>query len=425
MPDRRIFEHLARHALARADRQGERVAVLVVTLDRLARVSTTLGYDVGEAVVDAAAARMAETVRGSDVVARLGGNALVVLVDGAESRTGLATLAGKITRAVTRPVRVAGQEVAVGVSLGVAVHPEDGADVARLVRHAGAAGQRARAQGGGWRFWSAELAQEGLQRFLRESHLRRAIAEEALDVHYQPQLDLRTGRVVGVEALLRWTDPELGEVSPAEVIPVAEQTGLIVPLGEWVLRAACTQWRRWHDAGLPDLQLAVNLSALQVRQPGLVATVARVVEETGVDPGLLQLEVTESVVLGTDETTVATLTGLKALGMGLVIDDFGTGYASLAYLKRFPVDLLKLDQSFVRGMADDPADAAIARAVVDLAHALDLEVVAEGVETGTHLGMLARQGCDYAQGFLVSRAIPGDAIPACGFPLGRGPRAVA
>jgi EAL domain-containing protein (putative c-di-GMP-specific phosphodiesterase class I) len=317
----------------------------------------------------------------------------------------------RILATVAEPLWIEEQEFHLTCSIGVSLFPRDGLDADTLLKNAGTATHRTKELGrNAFQFYGPEMDARTNERLLLEGKLRRAIEQDELFLHYQPQIDLHTGTIVGVEALLRWKHPDLGLVSPGRFIPIAEETGLIVPIGEWVLRTACTQNKKWQDEGLPAFSVAVNLSARQFRQKDVAQRVAKVLQDTGLAAGFLELELTESLVMHNTESVIGTLKELNGMGLQLAIDDFGTGYSSLSYLKRFPVDRLKIDQSFVRDIASDPDDAAIAQSIIALGHSLDLKVIAEGVETAEQLAFLKNARCDEAQGYYFSKPIPAEEI---------------
>ena len=315
----------------------------------------------------------------------------------------------KIREAVSSPIRIEGHELVLTCSIGIGIYPKDGSNAETLLKNADAAMFRVKEQGrNGFQFYTSELNARVVARMIMETRLRRALENGELTVHYQPQVDLATGRVNGMEALLRWRNPELGMVSPAAFIPLAEETGLIVPIFEWVLETACAQTRSWQDAGFVPLTLAVNLSPVQFRARDLCATVDRIVRKTGLPPGFLELEIIESMIMHDVESAIAIMNELKQSGLKLAMDDFGTGYSSLSYLKRFPFDKLKIDISFVREVTTDPESAAIARSIIAMGHNLNLRVSAEGIETAGQLSYLRSQGCDEMQGFFFSKALPAE-----------------
>jgi diguanylate cyclase (GGDEF)-like protein len=383
--------------------------VLFVDLDRFKIINDGLGHSAGDQVLKICAQRFAEALRESDLIAHISGDEFVVLLERCNDPAAAIAVARKLLAAAARPILLNGQELALTASVGIALHPADGTDGETLLKHADIALFRAKEQGrNNYQFYSAQMNTHTAERLALEAKLRHALARGELSLHYQPKLDIRTRQVTGVEALLRWNNPELGAVSPATFIPLAEETGLIVPIGAWVLLEACKQAKRWQDSGLPGVRVAVNLSARQFRDPMLGQTIGRAFSESGLDPRLLELEITESMVMQEPEKAAALLKDLKSMGLHLSIDDFGTGYSSLAYLKRFPIDSLKIDRSFVKDIPGNADDLAITQAVVAMAHGLRLRTVAEGVETQEQLEWLKRFGCDEVQGYLFSKALPAD-----------------
>jgi diguanylate cyclase (GGDEF)-like protein/PAS domain S-box-containing protein len=407
LPNRNLLRDRLERAVAHAERQGRHAAVVFLDVDGFKYINDALGHDAGDELLKAVARRLAQCVRGQDTVARHGGDELaLVLTDLRVPEEATAAFA-RVRGALAAPIRIAGRELAVSLSAGVAVHPRDGADPSTLLRNADAALSRAKErEHGSLAFYTAELNQRAEQRLHLEVALRQALEQETLEVHYQPKVDLASGAIVGFEALLRWTHPDLGQVSPARFIPLAEQTGLIAPLGEWVLRQVCRQVAEWTAEGLEPGRVAVNVSAQQLADARLAQVVARTLAETGASAARLELELTESEVMDNAQAMVDALQGLKALGLSLAMDDFGTGYSSLAYLRRFAFDWLKIDRAFVTHITSDPDQAAIARTVLAMAASLRLGVVAEGVETRAQAAYLQRLGCGQAQGFLYSPAVP-------------------
>ncbi len=411
LPNRALFRDRLTRALARADRNERSVALMFLDLDRFKAINDTLGHDAGDVLLKSVAERLVSGLRRVDTVARLGGDEFAVILEGIRRPEEAATVAQKLLTAMARPFTLDGQEVFVGLSVGIAMYREGGEDAKTLIRNADAAMYRAKEQGrNNFQFYKPEFNIQVLERLALESSLRRALEREAFLLYYQPQVDLASGRIIGMEALLRWQHPERGLMSPAEFIPVAEETGLIVPIGEWVLRQACTQNRAWQAAGLPPVRVAVNLSARQFRQRALAGTIARILNETGLDPQYLELELTESLLMENTQASSSILAELKAMGLQIAIDDFGTGYSSLSYLKRFPIDTLKIDQSFVAEITTDPDNAAIVIAIIALAHSLRLKVIAEGVETEDQLAFLRAQRCHMSQGYLFCRPLPAEAL---------------
>ena len=405
LPNRLLFQDRLALAVAQAHRHGNGLAVLFLDVDRFKVINDSLGHSVGDRLIREVAVRLRSCLREGDTVARLGGDEFTLLLPDVGQAVDAAKVAKKVLDVVRMPFELDGRELFVTSSLGISLYPDDGRDAETLVKNADAAMYRAKEQGRDlYQLYTPALNATALERLALESSLRKALAHSELLLHYQPILDVATRRVHGVEALLRWRHPELGLVPPGDFIPLAEVTGLILAIGPWVLRAACAQARAWQDLQ-PGLRMAVNLSARQFQEAGLVGHVTDALADTGLDPHCLQLEITESSAMQNAQTAIQTLRELKALGVGLSIDDFGTGYSSLSYLKRFPIDTLKIDQSFIRDIGTDPDDAAIASAIIALAHTLKLTVVAEGVETADQLEFLTRHGCDRTQGYFFSRPL--------------------
>jgi diguanylate cyclase (GGDEF)-like protein/PAS domain S-box-containing protein len=407
LPNRTMFSELLSHVLHGARRTGGRLAVLFVDLDRFKFINDNLGHDAGDTLLREVASRLKSCLRSSDVVARLGGDEFVVLLPDLYEAEPASTVARKVLSAVIRPVVLHGQEWRVTASVGISIFPDDAHDEPSLMKHADIAMYHAKEEGKNtFQFYDGRLKALSLERLTIEAHLRRAIERDELTLHYQAKVDLATNRIAGVEALLRWHGAELGTVTPAKFIPLAEETGLILPIGRWVLQTACAQSVAWQRAGLPPLPIAVNLSPRQLADPGLVADVRAVLDGTGLQPGLLELEVTESSVMHNVDRAVDVMTALKSMGVRLAIDDFGTGYSSLAQLKRFPIDTLKVDRSFIREIPDDPEDRAIAEAIIAMGKTLSLTVVAEGVETAAQKEFLRARACHQMQGFHFSKPLP-------------------
>lgn len=400
LPNRAVItEHLKR-SLARAERHGWRVALFSVDLDRFKNINDTLGHPVGDLALQEVARRLASCVRGSDMAARVGGDEFVLLVEEYGDGESLATIAERILTTVYQPMVIEGKELNVSVSVGVCTYPADARDAQTLLSNADIAMYRAKEQGrNNFGFYSPHINAHSVEQLALETGLRYAVERNELRVQYQPKIHVASGRVVGVEALLRWQHPKLGLLHPDRFIPLAEETGLIVPIGLWTLRTACLAARSWRDQGMP-LQVAVNLSARQFHFGRLLDDVAEVLAATGLEAGALELEITESTVMQNPEQAVVLMDGLRRLGVRLAMDDFGIGYSSIGHLKRFPVDSLKLDRTFVRDLPNDPDDVAITRAVIAMAHALDITVIAEGVERSAQLELLQKEGCDQFQGYL-------------------------
>ncbi len=407
LANRNLLLDRLRQASAYGERYGHPVWVLFLNLDRFKFVNDTLGHRAGDELLRIVAARLREAVRETDTIARLSADEFVlVLPERSEERLSPAVVQ-RIMDSIAQPIAIEGYHFVMGSSVGVAAFPTDGNDPDTLIKHAGIAMYRAKETGrNNFQFYTSAMNERAMERLRIEGDLRNALEREEFILHYQPQVDLGTGRVLGMEALLRWQHPELGTVPPVRFIDLAEETGLIVPIGLWVLRTACRQGMEWQRAGLGQVRIAVNLSARQFYQHDLVASITGILAETGLSPDLLELELTESMMMNDVEHAVIILRDLKKIGVHLSIDDFGTGYSSLAYLKRFPIDLLKIDQSFVRDITVDPDDAAIVLSIISLAHSLRLKVIAEGVETEAQLAYLQRHGCDFMQGYYFSRPVP-------------------
>jgi diguanylate cyclase (GGDEF)-like protein/PAS domain S-box-containing protein len=413
LPNRHLLADRASQAIDIARRSDEPLAVLFLDLDHFKNVNDSLGHRVGDTLLVQLAARLRGAVREQDTVARTGGDEFVLVLPLTDI-AGAAHLATKLMGLASAPFQVDQQELTVTPSMGIAMFPTDGDDFDMLLKCADAAMYRAKRDGrNAYRFFTSEMQAQSARALQLENALRRALERQQLSLHYQPQLALEAdgeARIVGAEALLRWQHPELGWVSPAEFIPIAEATGLILPIGEWVLREALSQLRRWDDAGLPELTMAVNLSAVQFRHDGLPELVGRLLAELDMAPARLELELTEGAAMDNPAVAITVMNELHARGVRLSIDDFGTGYSSLSYLKKFRVSKLKIDQSFVRDLTEDAEDRAIVDAVIRMAGALGLQTLAEGVETEGQLAFLRRQGCEAVQGYLFSRPLPAAAF---------------
>ncbi|MGH8808403.1 MAG: EAL domain-containing protein [Noviherbaspirillum sp.] len=412
LPNRSLLLDRLSQALAFAGRSGGKVAVMLIDLDRFKNINDSLGHDAGDKIIMEVGRRLSSSVRAGDTIARLGGDEFVVIRPDVVKDDAVTIMAQQILAALSRPMTIQDHEFYPTGSIGISVFPKDGHDSQTLLKNADTAMYRAKDAGrNNFQFYAHEMNSRALDRLRMESGLRRALARDEFVLHYQPQMDIVTGRVIGVEALLRWAPPDQSMVFPGDFIPVAEETGLIVAMGEWVLRTACAQKRAWQESGMfQSVKMAVNLSARQFKQQEIVKVVSRVLEQTGCRPEWLELEITESVIMENPEAAAETLRKLSAMGVHLSIDDFGTGYSSLSYLKRFPIDALKLDKSFVRDITTDADDAAIAKAVIALAHSLKLTVIAEGVETAEQLDFLREQNCDQMQGYYLSRPLAVDQL---------------
>jgi diguanylate cyclase (GGDEF)-like protein/PAS domain S-box-containing protein len=406
LPNRLLFSSLLNAALKTAARYKRSFGVMFIDLDRFKLINDTLGHEAGDTLLKEITARFKQAVRSSDVLARLGGDEFVVLVQEVSDREHAATVARKLLSAAIKPVMLLGQECRVTASIGIALFPSDGGDEQTLMKNADSAMYYAKEEGkNNFQFYSSEISTQTLERLTLESNLRRAMEREEFSLHYQAKVDTKSGAINGVEALLRWSNAELGSVSPGKFIPVAEETGLIVHIGRWVLKTACLQNVAWQRQGLPPISMAVNLSVRQFADEGLVDDIATILEETGMVPSLLELEITEGMIVHDVEHAIRLLTAIKQLGVRLAIDDFGTGYSSLGQLKNFPIDTLKVDRSFIRDLATDSEDKAITSAIIAMGKTLSLTVVAEGVETMEQQAFLRDQACDEMQGYYFSKPV--------------------
>ncbi len=413
LPNRLLLRDRMQQAIAHCERSGCRVALLFVDLDRFKAVNDSFGHPAGDALLRDAARRLEDCVRDSDTVSRQGGDEFLVVLTELQDAEVPARVAAKIMESLAQPYRIEGHEATLSASVGIAVYPEDGAGFDELLKKADIAMYHAKESGrNAFRFYTERMNADAQERLELHGLLRRALERKEFRLHFQPVVDLASGRVVGAEALLRWQSPERGLVAPGQFIAAAEHSGLIVPIGEWVLGEACAELARWHAGGAGELTMAVNISAIQFRRGDVEDTVRRALEASGAPAAALELELTESILIDGAEAVLATLRRLQSLGVRLAIDDFGTGYSSLAYLKRFAVDKLKIDQSFVRDIVADQEDAAIVRAVIQMAKSLNLSVLAEGVETGDVAAELRRMECDLVQGYFFGRPIPADEFRA-------------
>lgn len=411
LPNRRMFnEHLAR-TLLHPKNNDEILAVMLIDLDRFKNINDTLGHAAGDLVLKKVAERLIGGLKKEDIVARFGGDEYMLLLNELKNPGEAATIAAKIFDTLKPSFRFNDVELHIAPSIGIAIYPEDGEDADTLVKNADTAMNRAKELGrNSYQFYSPDMNAQSLRRLNLESNLRKALERGELLLHYQPQYDLENEKIIGLESLARWNHPARGLIQPSEFIPMAEETGLIVPIGKWALHTACAQNKAWQNAGLAPVRVAVNLSARQFFQTDLPAYVAEVLKETGLESEWLELEITESVIMQNLETTIDQLIRLMSLGVKISIDDFGTGYSSLNYLKKFPIHSLKIDRSFVKDIEEDSDNAAIVSAVIAMAHNLKLEVVAEGVETEAQLAFLRLHRCNKIQGYLFSRPLPADEI---------------
>ena len=423
LPNRLLFSEQLLKAISQAERHGRRVAIMFVDLDNFKRVNDTLGHKAGDELLRVASSRLGSALRAHDTVsrqyseqaphsiARLGGDEFTVLLTDLPDPEIAASVAGRLVRALAEPITVQSTEVFVGGSIGVAVYPEDGTDIDTLLMNADTAMYRAKAAGrGGFQLYDRSMNARALDRLRMETRLRRALERKEFVLHYQPRIDVVSKMIVGAEALIRWRHPERGLLPPGEFIPMVEDSGLVIPIGEWAIRTVCEQSAAWTAAGLHTVPIAVNLASTHLRERGLPALVREALARHGVPASCLEIEVTESILLADPELSVSIAQELAAMGVNLSIDDFGTGYSSMSYLKKLPISALKIDRSFVRDLGVDPDDEAIVGAIIALGHSLKLKVVAEGVETQSQLRFLQTLGCDEYQGFLSSRAIEPEAF---------------
>ncbi len=415
LPNRTLFRELLIHGMAQATRAENLLAVLFLDLDGFKNINDTLGHAEGDALLRAVAQRIVGALRKDDVVARQGGDEFTILLQGVKEVQDITLIADNLLKAIARPYVSGPHEMHITSSIGITVFPFDDNDADNLLRNADTAMYQAKADGkNAFRFYTAEMNAAMRSRLEIENGLRQALQDGQFVLHYQPQVSVETGGILGVEALIRWQHPVQGLLAPTTFISIAEESGLIEPIGEWVLATACRQIQTWRALGLGDIKVAVNLSARQFQRPNLLDTIRRILAETGVDgcPWLLELELTESMVMRDVEKSVVTLKRLREMGLLLAIDDFGTGYSSLSYLKRFPINMLKIDKSFIDGITTDADDAAIATAIVSLGHSMKLSVIAEGVETEQQWNWLRQAGCDEAQGYHFGRPMPADELEA-------------
>lgn len=409
LPNSTLLGDRLTQAITVCRRHGSQLAVMFIGLDRFKRINNALGYPVGDEMLKLVSQSLVATVRESDSVFRYGSDEFVLILNDIKHPQQTQYIAEKLLAAVSTAHYVAGHDLSVTASLGISVYPDDSSSAVELIKKAETAMRAIKERGpNNFSFFIAEMNLLAQVQQSLESAIRQALQRNEFSLHYQPKLDLHSGKIVGAEALIRWHQPDHGWIYPSAFIPVAEDSGLIVPLSQWVIRQACTQARAWQAAGLPPICLSVNISAIDFRQRDFVANLVAILEHTGLAPQLLELEITESVLMQNVEDTHTTLRKIKALGVRLSIDDFGTGYSSLSYLRRFPIDVLKIDQSFIRGLSSNSQDAQLISAIISLGKSLDLNIVAEGVETIEQLQFLIAHQCEEGQGFLFSKAVAAD-----------------
>lgn len=406
LPNRVLFKARLEVAIENAKRYDKKVAILFLDLDRFKGINDTLGHNVGDYVLKQVAERLSQNVRKSDTVARLGGDEFTIILPEIKKEDVAISVVNKIFKALTYPFFYKEQELFITTSIGITFYPDDAISIENLLINADSAMYKAKEQGNRFALYTPEINDKLSRDRIIEQGLHKALDRAELTIYYQPQIDLKTKKIIGLEALLRWIHPELGYVSPAEFIPVAEQTGLIVPIGEWVIKEACRKNKDWQEKGYPSITLAVNLSARQFMDSNLVPTIIRILKETKLDPKYLDLEITESISIYNINKIIQILTELKAIGVNVSIDDFGTGHSSLSYLKSFPITHLKIDKSFVDDIVSDKSNLVIIKAIIEMAHGLDLKVIAEGVESKEQLLYLEKLNCNAAQGYIFSRPLP-------------------
>lgn len=410
LPNRNLLMERMRQTLGRSSRNQQGVAVLVLDLDGFQMINDSLGHEVGDKMLQEVASRLTKTVSVGATVARLSGDEFVIMEEANDPVKQVSDIAQRVLDAISKFMMLNQHEIVITASLGISVFPSDGEEPSGLLKNANVALSRAKAEGKNtYQFFTGEMNTMALKRLILENQLRKVLERDELCLYYQPQVELTSGRIVGLEALLRWQHPELGFVSPGQFISVAEEMGLIIPIGEWVLRTACTQNQIWQEAGLPPIRMSVNVSGRQFQDPGLLQMIKNVLAETSLNPIYLELELTESMLMEENinrkESVFAVLTQLQTMGIHIAIDDFGTGYSSLSYLKRFPLNTLKIDRSFVQDVNTNADDAAITTAIIAMAHSLQLTVVAEGVETKEQLAFLEKRQCEIIQGYFFSPPI--------------------
>ncbi len=421
LPNRNQFKQALNQALLRAERSNKMLSILFFDLDRFKNINDSLGHDAGDEVLRTVAERLNSCVRKIDVVARFGGDEFAVLTEGLTAEDQAGTVARKILDALSKPMLISGRQYRPAASIGISTFPTDGRDAQSLQKHADIAMYRAKEEGRStFQFYSEQLNTHSLQRLEFESNLNNALNNREFVLHYQPKMDVKTGAVTSMEALIRWVSPQFGFVPPGQFISIAEETGLILPLGRWVAQTACVQNSAWQKGGLPAMRVAINISARQMADKGLVDFISETVRKSGLTPASLELEITESAVMSNQDYAAKVLNQFKDMGFHLTMDDFGTGYSSLAYLKRFPFDTVKVDQSFVRGIPENSDDCAIVEAIIAMAHSLQLKVVAEGVETREQLDFLRKLDCDQIQGYYFSKPIPSNEVVMLLFKIMKG-----
>ncbi len=409
LPNRSLFLDRLNQGSIRSKREDKKLALMFIDLDGFKYVNDTLGHHIGDLLLQKAASRLTECVRATDTVARLGGDEFTIIMPSLDDPARVSLVAQRILDKLAKPFHLKGEEAIVSGSIGITMYPDDATESNDLLKNADAAMYRAKDQGKAtFQYYTSDLNEEVKERVAIKTGLSKAMERNEFSLHYQPKLDLHSNRFTGVEALMRWNSADLGLVSPVRFIPSLEETGLVVEVGEWVIRSACEQHRRWMEEGLPPIRVAVNLSARQLRESTFVSIVNNVLNENGVDPKFLEIEITESMLMLDSGTAVVALSRLHDMGIAIAMDDFGTGYSSLNYLKQFPIDTIKIDRSFVAEIATDPDDAEIIKTIISMSKTLNRKVIAEGVETDEQLSILKEYHCDEIQGYLISRPMLAD-----------------
>lgn len=412
LPNRLLFHDRLEHSLARARRMKSRLAILFIDLDRFKNINDSLGHDIGDKVLCAVADRLSPLVRKADTLARLGGDEFIIILEQLRKKEDVGRYVQKLLRELIQTMRIEDQDLHITASIGISLYPDNGEDSDSLMQAADIAMYQAKGKGSNlFQFYSSDMDINARKSMLMESQLRDALAKKELVLHYQPQFEMKTGGLIGFEALIRWNNPDLGVVSPVDFIPLAEQTGLIVPIGEWILYTACKQMIKIQEQWRLPLRIAINISPRQFLHPSLVQNVAEVLYRTKLKPCFLELEITESMVMGNVDQAIETMNEFNKMGVQLAIDDFGTGYSSLEYLKKFPISRLKIDRSFVRELETNPSDQAIVNSIIALGKTMNLEIIAEGIETAGQFDILKKEGCDQGQGFLMGKPLPVDELP--------------
>jgi diguanylate cyclase (GGDEF)-like protein len=424
LPNRTFHKELIKRSIEHAKRHKEIFALIYIGLDNFQRINDTLGHSIGDLLLKAVADRLTNSLRKSDYVARsdegetvnlvsrVGGDEFIVLAHDLNHAQDAAIASRRLLREISAAYDLSGREVFMTASIGIALYPDDGTDVDDLLKNAEKAMRHTKSEGkNDYHFYSGSMNTFVLELLMLESDLHKALERDELVLYYQPKVDAATRMVKGVEALIRWKHPDKGLIPPVQFIPLAEASGLIIPIGEFVIRTVCGQIKTWQEAGHKQMNIALNVSSRQFDQQSLIEIVKEALQDTMISPQCLELEITESIIMRNPEKAIRTLTELKAMGIQIAIDDFGTGYSSLSYLKRLPLDFLKIDQSFVKNLASDPSDQAIVRATIAMAHSLNLKTIAEGVETEEQLSFLQEHGCDEIQGYLFSQPLPAEEIP--------------